>query len=46
VSILGGIHINDWLRVAYAYDYVTSQINNLSSGSHEIVLGVRFDRKK
>lgn len=46
VSILGGVHINDWLRVAYAYDYVTSQINNLSSGSHEIVLGVRFDRNK
>lgn len=45
VSVLAGLHINDWLRVGYAYDYLTSQINNLSSGSHEIVLGVRFDRK-
>ena len=46
VSILAGLHINEWMRVGYAYDYVTSSINDLSSGSHEIVLGFQFNRKK
>ena len=46
VSILAGLHINDWMKVGYAYDYVTSSINDLSSGSHEIVLGFQFNRKK
>ncbi len=45
VSVLAGFNINDWLQFGYAYDYVTSRINNLSSGSHELVLGFRFDRK-
>lgn len=45
ISILAGLHISEWMRVGYAYDYVTSTINNLSSGSHEVVLGLRFNRK-
>lgn len=45
VSILAGLHINDWMRFGYAYDYVTSSINDLSSGSHEIVLGFQLNRK-
>jgi type IX secretion system PorP/SprF family membrane protein len=45
VSVMAGLIINDWLQVGYAYDYITSSINNLSSGSHEIVLGFQFDRK-
>lgn len=45
VSILAGLHINDWMKVGYAYDYVTSHINDLSSGSHEIVLGFQFNKK-
>ncbi len=46
VSILAGFMISDWFQLGYAYDYLTSRINNLSSGSHEIVLGFRFDRNK
>jgi len=45
VSIIAGANITDAIRLAYAYDYVTSDINNLSSGSHEIVLGFQFNRK-
>ncbi len=45
VSLLAGLHINETIRFGYAYDYVTSQINNISSGSHELVLGFQFNRK-
>lgn len=45
VSLLAGYRINDAFWVAWAYDYVTSSINNLSSGSHEIVLGFQMNRK-
>jgi len=45
VSAMAGIFINDWIKLGYSYDYVTSQINDLSSGSHEVVLGFQFNRK-
>lgn len=46
VSILAGLRINDWMKFGYSYDYVTSEINSLSSGSHELVLGFQFNRKQ
>ncbi len=46
VSLLVGLHINDWMKFGYAYDYVTSEINNISSGSHELLLGFQFNRKQ
>jgi type IX secretion system PorP/SprF family membrane protein len=45
VSIILGANLTDYMRLAYAYDYVTSDINDLSSGSHEVVLGFQFNRK-
>ncbi len=45
VAIMAGLSISDWLRIGYSYDYVVSQINNLSSGSHEIMLGLKLNRK-
>ncbi len=45
VAVLAGIALSDWLRLGYSYDYVTSQINNLSSGSHEVMLGLRLNSK-
>jgi len=45
ISLLAGLRINDFVRFGYAYDYVTSQINDISSGSHELVLGFQFNRK-
>ncbi|MBD98821.1 MAG: hypothetical protein CMO34_03175 [Verrucomicrobia bacterium] len=40
ISIMGGIQINHLLRMGYAYDYTTSDLNERSNGSHEIFLGV------
>lgn len=45
VSIILGANLTDFMRLAYAYDYVTSDINDISSGSHEVVLGFLFNRK-
>lgn len=45
VSVILGANLTDFMRLAYAYDYVTSDINDLSSGSHEVVLGFNLNRK-
>ncbi len=45
ISILAGLCINDWMRFGYAYDFLTSDVNDTSSGSHELVLGFQFNRK-
>ena len=45
VSVILGANLTDFMRLAYAYDYVTSDINDVSSGSHEVVLGFLFNRK-
>ena len=45
VSVILGANITDEIRLAYAYDYITSDINDLSSGSHEVVVGFQFNRK-
>lgn len=36
--------INDKFRIGYAYDYTLSEINSVSSGSHEIMLGIDFSK--
>jgi len=38
--------INNSFTIAYAYDFTTSNIGNFSNGSHEVLVGVRFYRKK
>lgn len=38
VSVLMNINVTPNLRVGYSYDYVTSNLSQFSSGSHEIVL--------
>lgn len=45
ISAMAGLKLNEWLKLGYSYDFLTSKINNLSSGSHEIVLGILLDRK-
>jgi type IX secretion system PorP/SprF family membrane protein len=46
ISALLGLRINDWMQFGYSIDFVTSEINNLASGSHEIVMGFQFNRKR
>lgn len=42
---LFGIDFKEMMSIAYAYDYVTSDIKAYQSGSHEIVLGFRIKPK-
>ena len=42
VSFLGGLAYKDFLVIAYSYDLSTSNLNNYSNGSHELMVGVRF----
>jgi type IX secretion system PorP/SprF family membrane protein len=41
-----GMNIMEGLRIGYAYDFTTSDIKTNSSGSHEIMLGYCFNKKK
>ncbi|WP_147678516.1 PorP/SprF family type IX secretion system membrane protein [Algibacter pacificus] len=41
VGALAGFQVNEGLFIGYAYDYTTSGLNAVTSGSHEIML--RFD---
>lgn len=38
VSLLMNVNITPSLRIGYSYDYLTSNLSQFSSGSHEIVL--------
>ena len=42
VSFMGGFAYKDFLVVAYSYDMATSNLKNYSSGTHEMMVGVRF----
>lgn len=44
VVAMAGIEYPKWYA-AYSYDVTTSQLRNVSSGSHEVTLGVRFGGK-
>jgi type IX secretion system PorP/SprF family membrane protein len=42
-SAMAGINISKLLNLTYAYDFTTSGLNQVSNGSHEIVLGVQLN---
>ncbi len=42
VSVMAGGHVTDKLSLGYAYDFTTTGLNQVSSGSHEVVLGVKL----
>lgn len=35
-----GLNMNSTFNIGYSYDYTTSQLNTVSKGSHELVLGI------
>lgn len=42
-SALAGVNINKTFNFTYSYDFVTSELNTMTSGSHEIVLGIQLN---
>lgn len=43
VSLLMNVNVTPNLRIGYSYDYITSNLSQFSSGSHEIVLLYNLD---
>lgn len=43
IVLLGGVELNNGLRIGYSYDINISQMGQAKNGSHEIMLGYSFD---
>jgi type IX secretion system PorP/SprF family membrane protein len=46
VSALIGYFYKDYLTIGYSYDFTTTQLKRFTTGTHEIMLGLRFSRKQ
>lgn len=46
VGILAGFQISDQIRLGYAYDFNTTELNNYNSGSHEFSLRFELGTRK
>lgn len=46
VTVSLGYIIKDYFTIAYGYDVTTTNLKNYSNGSHEMMVGIRFYRKK
>jgi type IX secretion system PorP/SprF family membrane protein len=40
-----GVNISNTINLGYSYDYTTTQLNTVSSGTHEIVIGFLWRKK-
>ncbi|MDI9342098.1 MAG: type IX secretion system membrane protein PorP/SprF [Sediminibacterium sp.] len=45
-TALVGYMFSNYLLVGYSYDFTTTSIRRYSSGTHELMLGIRFSRKQ
>jgi type IX secretion system PorP/SprF family membrane protein len=45
LSIMAGVYINNLVNLSYSYDYVMSELNNYTNGSHELILGLMLFKK-
>lgn len=45
-TALVGYMLSNYLLVGYSYDFTTTSIRKYSSGTHELMLGIRFSRKQ
>ncbi len=43
IVLLGGVELNNGLRIGYSYDVSISKLSGAKNGSHELMLGYRFD---
>jgi hypothetical protein len=46
MSVLIGYSMQEKLFFGYSYDVTTTDLKNYSSGTHEVMLGMRFNVKK
>lgn len=46
ISVLLGYNYKDYLMIGYSYDITTTSVRKYSSGTHELMLGLRFSRKQ
>lgn len=46
VTALIGYLYKNYLMIGYSYDFSTTNIRKYSSGTHEVMLGLRFSRKQ
>lgn len=42
-SAMAGLNVSKLVNLTYSYDFTTSQLNKVSYGSHEIVLGLQLN---
>jgi type IX secretion system PorP/SprF family membrane protein len=45
ISAMAGVYLGNKLNLSYSYDYITSELNNYTNGTHEIVLGLMLVKK-
>lgn len=45
VAGMMGFTIDSFLSLGYSYDYTTSNLNTVSTGTHEIVVGIHLNNK-
>lgn len=43
--LLGGYTFQDNFSLGYSYDFIQSEIQNYSTGSHEIMLSIKFNKR-
>ncbi|MEC3880578.1 PorP/SprF family type IX secretion system membrane protein [Parapedobacter sp. 10938] len=46
VAAMAGFFVSSTLNVAYAYDFINSDLRRHSLGSHEIILGINLNNQK
>ena len=46
LTLLIGLTLQESLSLGYSYDFIQSNITNYSTGSHEIMLSIRFNKGK
>jgi type IX secretion system PorP/SprF family membrane protein len=46
ISVLLGYMYKDYLSIGYSYDITTTKLRKYSSGTHELMLGLKFSRKQ